>query len=119
MSFKKNVLALLRRQPGDVLDDDGYEEVHDQEVPEEDEDEQAEEVDLGARSAPAGPPGADKPGLRFLSNLKNFGKTLLVFGCIGTDFCKKKYTSASRKRVTHKGKRSLRDKILKCCSKIQ
>ena len=37
--FYKTVLALIRRQPGDVLDDDGHEEVHDQEVPEEDEDE--------------------------------------------------------------------------------
>ena len=27
---------------------------------------------------------------------QNFGKMLLVFGCIGSDFCKKKYTSASR-----------------------
>ena len=41
---------------------------------------------------------------------QNFGKMLLVFGCIGTDFCKKKYTSASRKRVTHTGERRLRDK---------
>ena len=43
---------------------------------------------------------------------QNFSKMLLVFGCIGIDFCKKKYTSASRKRVTHKGERRLRDNKL-------
>ena len=53
-----------------------------------------------------------EPGVVFR---QNFGKMLLVFGCIGTDFCKKKYTSASRKRVTrgragHKGVLRPRDK---------
>ena len=37
-----------------------------------------------------------QPLERRLRPTQNFGKMLFVFGCIGTDFCKKKYTSASR-----------------------
>ena len=41
---------------------------------------------------------------------QHFGKMLLVFGCIGSDFCKKIYQRFALSRVTHKGELRLRDK---------
>ena len=68
-----------------------------------------------ARPRGASSDGTMRTRCASLSGEQNFGKMLLVFGCIGSDFCKKKYTSASRKRVTrgragHKGVLRPRDK---------